>query len=169
MTEGYEVPKREVEAAVTLAGDDPRPVRLFLADRAQHHSGPELPGDLLNEPDDAFFAVRGPDGGPALVNRTSVLVLSVPASEQETLEDEVAPAGVDGGDGGGAVTTRRLRVRMEDGTELTGTVRYARPAGERRVRDYLNRAEAFVPLRDGDTIRFVNRARIVRVTPAPPS
>lgn len=161
MTEGYEIPTHEVEAAVTLVGEDPRPVRLFLAERAQHHSGPQRPGDLLNDSAQDFFAVRGPDGALALLNRSSVLVLSVPVSEQGTPEAVAAAEEVEALE---AVTTRRIRVRMEDGSELTGTVTYVRPAGERRIREYLNRTESFVPLRDGDTVRFVNRSRVARVT-----
>lgn len=161
MTEGYEVPMREVEAAVTLRGEDPRPVRLFLAERAQHHSGPQRPDDLLNDATEDFFAVRGPDGSLALLNRSAVLVLSVPASEQRRPEEAADAEKTEGLE---AFTTRSVRVRMEDGTELTGKVSYVRPAGERRIRDFLNRTEAFVPLRDGDTVRFVNRSRIARVT-----
>lgn len=161
MTEGYEVPKREVEAAVTLMGEDPRPVRLFLAERAQHHSGPQRPGDLLNDGTEDFFAVRGPDGSRALLNRSAVLVLSVPASEQRSPEEA---ADAEEAEGLEAFTTRSVRVRMEDGSELTGKVSYVRPAGERRIRDFLNRGEAFIALRDGDTVRFVNRSRVARVT-----
>jgi hypothetical protein len=161
MTEGYEVPKRQVEAAVTLMGEDPRPVRLFLAERAQNHSGPQRPGDLLNDATEDYFPVRGPDESLALLNRSAVLVLSVPASEQASPEEIAAAREAEGME---AFTTRRIRVRMEDGSEVTGTVSYVRPAGERRIRDYLNRTEAFIPLRDGDTVRFVNRSRIARVT-----
>lgn len=161
MTEGYEVPKREVEAAVTLMGEDPRPVRLFLAERAQHHSGPQHAGDLLNDAAEDFFAVRGPDGSLAVLNRSAVLVLSVSASDGRSPEEDAAAKEAEGLE---AFTSRRIRVRMEDGSELTGTVSYVRPAGERRIRDYLNRTEAFIPLRDGDTVRFVNRSRIARVT-----
>lgn len=162
MTEGYEVPKREVEAAVTLMGEEPRPVRLFLAERAQRHTGPQRPGDLLNDAGEDYFAVRGPDGTLALLNRSAVLVLSVPASEQRSPE-EIAAAEMEA-EAPEAFTSRRIRIRMEDGSELTGTVSYVRPTGERRIRDFLNRTDAFIPVRDGDTVRFVNRSRIARVT-----
>lgn len=157
MTEGYEVPKREVEAEIVLVGETPRPIRLFLAERARHHSGPERPSDLLNAADEPFLPVREPEAGLVLVHRAAVLVLTVPATVEEGPEPEPE------GSGPGGTVDGEIHVRLEGGAELSGVVREPMPEGERRVQDYLNRAGPFVPLRDGASIRFVNRSRIVRV------
>lgn len=161
MTEGYEIPKRQIDAEMVLAGEEPRRIRLFLAERAQRHSGPERPSDLLNATEEDFFPVREVDAGFTLVHRDAVLVLSVPRSAEAGPEQDLAPA--DGADSATAASGD-VRVRMEDGREVSGTVREEMPVGERRIQDVLNRAEAFVPVRDGEVIRFVNRARIARVT-----
>lgn len=164
MTEPYEVPKHEINAELILPGVEPRRIRLFLAERAERHSGRERPSDLLTVSEASFFAIREPEGDVALVRRDAVVVLSVPASAEAGPERVLQPAGGEADASSDVALVETVRVQMEDGREVEGTIREMMPTGERRILDYLNRADPFVPLRDGDTIRFVNRARISCVT-----
>lgn len=163
MTEEFRVPKHRIPARVVVVGEPPRDVELFLSERAARHTGGERPGDLLNE-GEPFFAVRDPNADRTLLlHRASVAVLSFrardgsvdePATAEEIAESTVSAEGV---------TRRRVRIRLEGGTEVAGTLTYAMPAGERRVRDFLNQAKRFVAVRDDDRIQLVNTRRILQV------
>lgn len=165
MTEGYRVPKHRIPAEVVLAGQPPREIELFLAERAERHTGRERPSDLLasGEP---FFPVRTDATGHELLRRSAVLVLTVRA------EDELDPAPpepeglAEAGAPAEDAERREVFLQMEDGTEVRGSVTYLGPAGSRRLQDFLNRADAFVRVRDGDLIRLVNTSRIVRAVPS---
>ena len=54
-----------------------------------------------------------------------------------------------------------IELILEDGSRVHGSLTYWRPQGQRRFQDYLNSAEEFIPVREGDTIHLVNRERIV--------
>lgn len=165
MPDAYEVPKHQVPARIVLPGSEPRDARLFLSERAERHTGPERPGDLLNG-DQPFFPVSFDDTGFALLRRTSVLVVTVRA------EDELVAGATDGQgiveeeeeDADGA-ERHDLRLVLDRGPALEGTMTYLMPPGERRIQDYLNQADDFVRLRRGDRIHLVNTARIVLAEP----
>lgn len=161
MPERYQVPKHEASARVLLADGSRRRVTLFLSERAEGHTGPERPSDLLNG-DDRFVPVSFRDAGFALLRRTSVLVMTV------DVEDELTgAAGTEDVFGSGpdpeGLERHDVALILSDGSELEGTMTFLMPPGERRLQDYLNRAPTFVRLRAGDRIRIVNTDRIVRV------
>lgn len=165
MPDAYEVPKHEVPARVVLPGSEPRDARLFLSERAERHTGRERPGDLLNG-GQPFFPVSFADTGFALLRRSSVLVVTVRA-EDELVAGATDGQGIveDGADADGA-ERQELRLVLERGPTLEGTITYLMPPGERRLQDYLNQADDFVRLRRGDRIHLVNTARIALVEPA---
>lgn len=164
MSEEYQVPKSEVPARALLPDGSRKDVHLYLSERAERHSGPERPSDLLNG-DELFVPVRFADTGFALLQRTSVLVVAVRAG------DELRPGA---GEGAGLVETgdppegaerREVRVVLDQGTEVEGTITYVMPPGERRLQDFLNQTDDFVRVRDDDRIKLVNTRRIVRIEP----
>lgn len=157
--EDYAVPKHSVTARLRLVGREPSDVLLHLSEGAAHHRGRELPSDLLNE-DGAFLPVQDPAGGEIrLVHRRCLLWVSVSA------DDERRPGGgesaTEADDPG--VTSERVRVLFDDGSELVGSLRWVLPAGQRRVRDYLEQADTFFPLHVGDRVKLVNRDRVASV------
>lgn len=163
MSERFQVPKHEISARVLLPGGSRRELTLYLGERAARHSGPERPSDLLNG-DERFVPVRFPERGFALLRRRSIVAVRVDAEDElaGTADDEelfgpdAAPEGVE---------RREVRIVLEDGTEVTGTIAYAMPPGERRLQDYLNRGRPFVRVREGDHVDLVNSERVVRVEP----
>lgn len=167
MPEEYQVPKREMEAGVVLAGGREATVHLFLSERAEHHSGPERPSDLLNG-DDPFVPVRFADSGFALLRRSSVLVMTVEAEAERAGGGADPEAGLPGAGGGpvpDSAERRDVRIVLDGGIEAEGTLTYVMPPGERRLQDYLNQAPAFVSLLAGNRAKLVNTGRIVRVEP----
>jgi hypothetical protein len=61
------------------------------------------------------------------------------------------------------MTTHGLEVLLEDGREVKGEITYVRPGGQRRPVDFLNSADLFFAVRDGDRVHLVNRSRVVSV------
>lgn len=159
MTVEYQIPKNAVDAEVALAGHPPRTYRLFLSPVAEHHSGPERPSDLLNGAQ-PFIPARDLEDRLVLLQRDAITVATVGASNElegpEVEREEWDPA---------VVTTEAIALRLDDGCEISGTVLYVRPEGQRRIQDFLNSCEFFFPVRDGDEVHLVNRRRVVSVLP----
>lgn len=153
MSEPYQVPKRQVQARLKLVGQAPADVALYLAERAQSHSGYECPSDLLNGGDE-FIPTTDPQGRLHVLRRDAIIILSVGAALEEN--GGIEPEGVSD-----QLTTRTVELALEDGTRLVGDLFYWRPGGQRRLQDFLNTAERFVPLRADGMIHLVNRDRIV--------
>ncbi len=153
MSEPYQVPKRQVPARLKLVGQTPAEVALYLAERAQRHTGYECPSDLLNGGDD-FIPTTDPQGRLHVLRRDAIMILSVSAELEEN-------GGIDSQDAGDQLTTHTVELALEDGTRLVGELAYWRPGGQRRLQDFLNSAERFVPLRADGMIHLVNRDRIV--------
>lgn len=156
MKEDYSVPKHPVPIRLALAWQEPEELSLYLGEHAEKHTGAEYPSDLLNG-GDSFLPTIGSDGSLLLFNRIAVMVLSVSAKYEER------PAG-DRVEEEGDRTVAEVEFALEDGKRIAGVVTYWRPRGQRRLQDYLNSAEHFVPVRDGEIIHLVNRDRIVSVS-----
>ena len=158
LTERYLVPKTAVPIELRLAWQEPAELSLYLARQAQKHTGTECPSDLLNG-GDRFIPATDSDGRLLVVHRDAVMVLSVAAEyELEWVDGQSEEDGV--------ATTVELELTLEDDTRVTGAISYWRPEGQRRLQDYFNSADQFIPVREGDTVHLVNRDRIVSVSPA---
>lgn len=163
MPERYQVPKHEATARVILSDGSRRQITVFLSERAEHHSGPERPSDLLNG-DDSFVPVSFPESGFALLRTTSVMVMTVDV-EDELVGTAEAEDVIGSGPGPDGVERHDVRIGLDDGSEVRGAITYLMPPGERRLQDYLNQAPTFVRLREGDRVKIVNTDRVVRVQP----
>jgi hypothetical protein len=153
VAESYRVPKHPVPIKLRLAWQEPKELSLYVAKHAARHTGAEYPSDLLNG-GDRFLPALDEEGRYLVFQRSQVMVLSVSAEYEKDLTD-LKDAGEE------AVTTLDIELILEDGTRVQGAVSYWRPQGQRRFQDYLNSAEEFIPVREGDTIHLVNRERIV--------
>lgn len=156
MSKEYAVPKREVPAELTMSGQHPAGVTLYLSYGAERHDGYERPSDLLNS-SAIFLPVRIQAGGFVFIRRRSVLVMSVRAQDDHDEEgaEELAAS---------QATTTRINVTMEDGSTVSGVIRYILPEGQRRLQNYLNSEDEFIRIEDRDMVRFLNKERIVQVS-----
>lgn len=159
MSEPYRVPKHQVPAEVRLPGKPVSRMKLFLSECAQNHSGVERPSDLLNGPS-AFLPVAGPDGRMIFVNRDELLAVSVRSEDEFAGAVEMAVAL-----SSEQAASSQVDVTMEDGSRFRGSVSYLMPEGSRRLQDFLNQGERFLLLRDGDTVRLLNKSRILQILP----
>ena len=155
MNDAYHVPKHQVRAEIRLPGAPPMDLRLFLSECAETHSGVERPSDLLNSPA-RFLPAVDADGKMIFLHRDAVLAVSIDS------EDEL------GGDAlialsSAQATSQQVEVVMEDGNRFQGTVSYLMPEGSRRLQDFLNQGDRFLVLQDGDTVRLLNKRRMVQL------
>jgi hypothetical protein len=153
----YRIPKQEVSAEVSLLGQPRKVVKLFLHERAEAHSGPERPSDLLNGAGQFFPAIE-PPGKLVLLRRDAVTVISVAAES----EFPAAGAGEEAADPPGIVTMS-VEVILQDGSRIRGSVRFVMPEGRNRLIDFMNTQDRFLTVREESLARLINKRRIVRI------
>jgi hypothetical protein len=159
LTDEYRVAKKEVMAEVTVAGEKPAVLTLFLAGRTRHHAGDERPSDLLNGPD-AFLPAIDRKGKPRLLRRDAVIVITVPAAHEpgaEGPEAEAAPLP--------SSRHAEVEVILVGGAAIRGTVEYDMPESRSRLLDFLNREDRCLAVRHAGQVHLVNKRHIARVNP----
>ena len=155
----FQVPKRKVKAMVALTGHPLTTMWLYLCDSGDSQLGRERPSDLLNKGSD-FIPVADADDNLVLLQKDAIMLVSVDA-EQEVgagYPEEVEQAGL--------VITHNLEMLLVDGTQLSGSVSYLRPDGGKRLQDFVNDADQFIPVRNDDTVVLVSRQCIASITPS---
>jgi len=101
----------------------------------------------------AFFAFLPDDAKTTiLLNKQQVAVVSVPPVHDADAESEDAELPV-----------RRVLLEIGDRGRVEGDLVIDMPLGQRRVLDFLNRAEPFLTLRGGDRWHLVRRSLVTRV------
>jgi hypothetical protein len=148
----FQVP-RLLRAAEVL-GADGRVMRgrVFLPAAAVSHAGAMRAEEWMNDPAPFFPFLPDGEGSPVILNKHSILVMTVAASsDRDATLDAVAPP------------TRRICVECGS-LRLSGDVLLDLPLNHSRVLDLLNRPGAFLKLQDGDRHHLVAKARITRVS-----
>ncbi len=140
---------------VTLVGHSPIQISLYLAQSAERHTGGERPSDLLNGHDE-FIPATDLEGGFLTFRRGAVVVLSVGVEYEQDGPELTAESGDE-------LTTIPVEVQLEDGVSVSGELAFWREDSQRRLQDYLNSADPFLPVHDGHTIHLINRDRVVSV------
>jgi hypothetical protein len=143
------VPTVAVDAEIVCADGTWFVGRIFLPAASQHHDGPMRPDEWMNDASPFFPFLAANAAAPVILNKTEVVVLTVP--------EETHPPEEDVGN-----LVRRVQVECRERT-LSGNVVIDMPEGHQRVLDYLNRPEAFLIVHDGDRTHLVRKARITRV------
>ena len=157
MTLEYRVAKKEFIAEVTIAGETPAVVTLFLAGQTKHHAGGERPSDLLNGPD-FFLPAIDCEGKLRLLRRDAVVVITVPASYEPGVAEPVAeglplPSSLHA----------EVEVILQSGAAICGMVDYEMPRTRSRLIDFLNRKEQCLAVRQAGQVHLVNKRHIARV------
>lgn len=157
MTHEYRVVKKEVTAEVTIVGEKPAVLRLFLAGQTRLHTGDERPSDLLNGPD-PFLPAIDRKGKLRLLRRDAVVVITLPDGHDPGEEGPQSEAGP-------LPTSRHadVEVILESGAAIRGTVEYDMPESRSRLLDFLNREEQCLAVRHKGQIHLVNKRHIARV------
>lgn len=148
------VPTVAVEAEILCADGRSFRGRVFIPALASRHSGPMRLEEWLNEPPQFFPFLPDEVGGPVLMNKREVLVMTFPAPPVE--EDSVEPDS----------PHRRVAIECE-ARRLEGVLVIDMPSHLRRVLDFLNRPQMFLTLRDDNRHHLVQKERITRVLEVP--
>jgi len=149
--EDLRVPTVALSAEVLCA--DGRRFRgsIFVPAAALTHAGPTRPEDWMNESMSFFPFLPDGGGGPVLLNKREILVMTVAAeADAEDIPEEAAGP------------QRRVAVEAES-ERLEGTIVVNMPENQARVLDYLNRPQPFVTLRDENLHHLIQKERITRV------
>jgi len=158
LTDEYRVAKKEVIAEVTVAGEKPAVLTLFLAGLTRQHAGDERPSDLLNGPD-IFLPAIDRKKKLRLLRRDAVAVITVPA--------EYEP-GAAGAEADTAPPPSHLHAEVEvflgGGAVVRGTVEYDMPESRSRLLDFLNREDRCLAVRQAGQVHLVNKRHIARVS-----
>lgn len=125
--------------------------RIFVPAASPIHDGPTRPEEWMNDGSSFFPFLADDSERPVLMNKREVLVLSVamPGNQPAEALDSDSPV-------------RRVRVEAEK-RRLEGELVIEMPPGHLRVLDYLNRAEPFLLLREGEIRHLIQKERITRV------
>jgi hypothetical protein len=151
----YQIPKIRIPIEVTFHGESAVPLGMFVGKICGHHDGPERPSEVLNG-DQEFIPMVRPDGGPIIVRREAILMLSVDA-----IHEGERPSGM----GLGQVASVEVTLDLEDGSSVGGIFEYMMPEDRCRLQDFLNAGLRFLPLREGTTVRLINSRFVRRVIP----
>lgn len=122
---------------------------IFVPASSSLHDGPMRAAELMNAGGEFFPFLPDEAGGPVILNKREVLVVSV-ASEAE----QPVVEGVD--------IDRRVAVEF-CGRTIEGHLHIDMPPHHSRVLDYLNRADSFLALHAGERVHLVQKRNITRV------
>lgn len=145
----YRIEKVRRRVIVTLAGGARLDGDIFLQPWAPYRTGPQDPGDLLNEAD-LFFPLSTSGDGMVLVAKDRVTHVQFEADGADTETGGSADVAVD--------------VVFGDGSSISGELRLEARTDRARLLDFLNGDhQRFLTLRTSAAVCLVNRAQIAHV------
>lgn len=140
-------PTRPVDVELVLERGRSLPVTLFLSELAETHSGPETMAETLNR-NRAFLPARARgEGETCLVRRSAIRMVLVPLEVADRVGVEEGADYVD-----------FVRVELESGESLSGTIKTVLPPDKARLSDYFNYTDSqFLAIAVESGVAYVNR------------
>jgi hypothetical protein len=153
MPDPYRVPTRPVDARLVLQEGPAEDVTLFLPTVSKTHSGPETMDEFVNS-DRRFFPVKSRDSGRSfLVSRNAILMLEVGTDAPMLFKME----------GQIASSVELVRLELDSGLAVEGSVRVITPPEKARLSDFFNQEDKFVPVETAERVTYVNKDHVVCV------
>lgn len=151
MADDIRIPTVPVEVDLLLADGAAARVTIHLSSSSPFHDGSETLDEFFNAPR-GFLPVRDSGGRTQLIGRHAIVSATAPASAPllSRLPGRVPEA------------IFFLKLHLETGGVLEGTLLASLPTAAARVSDAFNMAEEFLPLESSDAVTFVRKDRIVR-------
>ena len=151
MPDDIRVPTVPVEVDLLLSDGVGARVTIHLSSSSPFHDGSETLDEFFNAPR-GFLPVRDSGGRTQLVGRHAIVSATAPASAPllSRLPGRVPEA------------IFFLKVHLETGVVLEGTLLANLPTATSRISDVFNMTEEFLPLESSDLVTFVRKDRIVR-------
>jgi hypothetical protein len=152
----FMLPRAAVPARVHLCYVKDQAGHIFVGERAQLHSGPETPLEMLNR-EEGFFPFRPEkDQGVLLVAKGQTISVSIGTAHLPAADP----------DRRSAAKRLALTLTLADGTILGGWATVELPEFHSRPLDYLNRSlEPFFELATDTGVHYVNRAQVLYARP----
>jgi hypothetical protein len=152
MADDIRVPTVPVEVEFTLSDGETLPATIHLANDSSFHEGSETLDEFFNA-DRLFLPVHGAGGKPMLVGRRAIVAAKAPPAAPllSRLPGRVPEA------------IYFLKVHLETGGVLEGTLLTNLRMGHSRVSDAFNEADEFVPIEGSDFVAFVCKNRVTRI------
>ena len=151
MADDIRVPTVPVQVDLLLADGGTLGVTIHLSSSSPFHEGSETLDEFFNAPR-SFLPVRDSRGLTQLVGRRAIVTATAPASAPllSRLPGRVPEA------------IFFLKLHLETGTVIEGTLLTSLPTATSRVSDAFNQAEEFLPVEIADAVAFVRKDRVVR-------
>jgi len=151
MADDVRVPTVPVDVELLLADGATIRATIHLSSASSFHDGSETLDEFFNA-SRRFLPVRGADGKTQLVGRGTIVSATAPASAPllSRLPGRVPEA------------IFFLKLHLETGAVLEGTLLASLPTVMSRVSDAFNQPEEFLPIESADSVAFVRKDRIVR-------
>lgn len=156
MSNDYRIAKERYQVVVTTLEGEELVGDMFVQPYSPRHTGPEAPGDVLND-GDPFFPLALEDGDTLLLAKTGVRDVVVPHDGDAVAEEDYAVVGM---------RMALVELTLTGGGTCTGSLRLEMPDERPRLLDFLNRFhERFLPLHTEAGMRLVSWRCIERVRP----
>jgi hypothetical protein len=153
VTESYRVPTLSVDVTLLLSDGRREEVSLFLSTLSPHHPGSETLDEFFNA-ERQFLPVRSRTRDRSfLVNRDEVLLAEVPSDAPALFRTE----------GWVSSSVDFVRLELESGVAVEGTLAMALPSETPRISDFFNLKESFLVVELGDKMVYANKRRIISV------
>lgn len=143
MNDQLRVPTIPLKAEILYIGARRLTGRIFVPSLSQKHEGAMRPEEWINQPGRFFPFVAEGDERATLLNKESIVILTLEAA------DDHEPVGV----------TRRVRVDC-GGVATEGTLHIDMPEHASRLLDWANRSEPFLVLHDGGRRHIIQKSHI---------
>lgn len=124
--------------------------RIFLPALAVHHTGSMRPDEWINQASTFFPFVVASEKRARILNKRYVVVLTVPAQREEV--DLIEELGI----------ARRVCVEC-GGVSVEGIVHVNMPEAQSRILDWVNTAQPFLLVREGDRWHIIQKNRITKL------
>lgn len=147
MTEILRIPKQTVLVDLALAGAEPRPVEILLAEQLAREFRRQHVLDLLEEPVSFFPARDSASGAWEIVNKRWLLWIRLGSGEE--VDEELFDV------------AKKIRVDLQGGAPLEGELLHSEESA--RVSDYLNLPGRFFRLWEGEHLYLVNKSFVLRI------
>ena len=154
MSEPLKIPKRAVAVALRVDGGQEQPATLFIPPSGP--SSDELVVHRLLEEESRFIPCRQEGSTGGLLNKDRILLVTVPLvpkGHENDQEEGALPELFD--------VYQRIEVSLAGKETVEGDLLFSAPEEQRRVGDYLNQRERFLPVYQQERVLLINKRFIV--------
>ena len=146
----YQVPTTKVQVVITIAQQGEMQGAVFISEDIYSYTMKPRLEDLLNQ-DKRFFSFLKDDEEFILFNKSELVILRSSENDAEQLVSELM------------LEPQEVELFLDNGESLSGVVYPNLPPDQRRVSDFFNQNETFLPIYCDDEKIIVNLDHVLYV------